>query len=454
MSTSEIDEIQKTAEIMARIAREQRVFKALVEAHEKEDTMTFQSELKKLGLLEHCQSICFWVCAKRFTATCQFLCPVSKPEKSIAVEEMRNFAQEFIRLSKDKEKLGRLLEAFERKDGKAFQEELRKSEMLTYCRQICTWFSNIKCRKICLILCPPPPFITHVGLVPTTQFTAMGFANGPSSPPGPSPAPNPAAGVGDHPFGGLTNIRGLFNIANPTQYKVEYATNASGPWTPITSTVKDFHVNSTPPFFHEYDRSPSAGWYNVADMGLGSQGKTYLTDWHTPSGTGMYYLMLTVKNAANVEFTSPIVKVQVDNENPKIDQPEIWLEKPDGSVVPIGCCGRIQKGHGIIQIKMKAWDENFSQFTLVADGGCSGSIPIRDLNAGGAIVSRTYNGNIADKGESMTRTIRWDPWAGPEKVEPCCYLIILSIWDRAITNNYWSGGHGPMQKWVSILIAP
>jgi hypothetical protein len=453
MSTSDIDEMQNTAEIMARIARDQRVFKALVEAHEKEDSIAFQSELKKLGLLEYCQRICFWLCAKRLVATCQFICPVSEPKKPVTIEEMRKFAQEFTRLSKDKEKLAVLLNAFERKDSKAFQEELKKSELLTYCRQICAWFSNVRCKRVCLILCPPPPLITHVGLVSTTQFTAMGFANGPSSPPGPTPGPNTSAGVGDHPFGGLANIRGLFNVANATQYKVEYATNPGGPWTPIVSTIGDFYINTIPPFFHPYDRSPSAGWYNVADMGLGSQGKTYLTDWHTPSGTGVYYLMLTVKNAANVEFTSPLVKVQVDNENPKIDQPEISLEKPDGSVVPLSCCGRIKKGDGIVQIKIKAWDENFSRLNLVAKGGCSGSIPIRDLNAGGAIVSRTYNGNTADKGEPATRTIRWDPWAGPEKVDPCCYIILLSIWDRAITNNYWGGGHGPMQKWVSILIA-
>jgi hypothetical protein len=453
MLNSEYEEMHKTAEIMAVIARNENAFKALVEAHEREDAQTYQSELKRLGLLEHCERICFWICAKRCVAACEYLCPVPEPSKSIDIEEMRKFAQEFPKLSKNKEKLARLVEAYERKDAKAFQEELRKTELIQYCRQVCAWFCNVKCRKKCVNLCPPPPLITHVGLVPTTQFTAMGYANGPSSPPGPTPSPNPLGGVGDHPFGGLSNIRGLFNIANPTQYKVEYATSPSGSWTPIVAALQDFYILAFPPYIHYYNRSPSAGWYNVADMGLGSQGKTYLTDWSTPSGTGDYYLRLTVKNAMNVEFTSPIVKVQVDNENPKIDQPELWLEKPDGAVVPLGCCGGIKKGDGIIQIRIRASDENFSRLKLVADGGCSGSIPIRDLNTGGAKVSRTYNGNIADKGEPVTRTVRWDPWAGPEKVDPCCYLIILSIWDRVIHNNYWAGGHGPMQKWVSLQIA-
>jgi len=447
-------EIEKIGEIMAELAKDERAFRAILEAHEREDVMTFQSELKKHGLLEFCEKICFWICSKRCVSTCGFLCPVQEVGgKEIDVEEMRRFAQEFERLVKDREKLARLLEAYERKDPKAFQDELKKVELIRYCRQICSWICNIRCRRICVELCPPPPLITHIGLIPTTQFTPSGLANGPSVPPGPAPSPNPAAGVGDHPFGGKVNIRGLFNIANPSQYKVEYSKSTTGPWTPIEAVLQDFYLVPHPPFINYYTRSPTAGWYNVADMGLGSQGKTYLTDWNTPSGTGVYYLKLTVKNAMDVEFESPIVTVQVDNENPNIDQPELWLEKPDGSVVPLGCCGGVRKGDGIIQIKIRAWDENFSQLTLVAEGGCSGSITITDLNTGGAPVSRTYNGNTADKGEPVTRIVRWDPWSGPSNVEPCCYVVVLSIWDRAIVDNHWAGGHGPVQRWVSLQIA-
>jgi hypothetical protein len=45
--------------------------------------------------------------------------------------------------------------------------------------------------------------------------------------------------------------------------------------------------------------------------------------------------------------------------------------------------------------------------------------------------------------------VTWDPWT--DGVEPCCYVVFVRLYDRAIVNNVWNGGH-TFQNWRSITI--
>lgn len=137
---------------------------------------------------------------------------------------------------------------------------------------------------------------------------------------------------------------------------------------------------------------------------------------------------------------SETVTVRVDNELPKIDLQNLKVLMEDGTEKEIKC-GGIKKGEGKIVIRFTATDPNFRMLTLVAEGGCSITRNIIDENTG-IEVNRSYGGNIADIGEPPVRTVIWDPWKDPvvEKT-PCCYLIVLRIWDRAIINNKFYGGH-------------
>jgi hypothetical protein len=298
--------------------------------------------------------------------------------------------------------------------------------------------------------------IKKVGLIPTAQIDATGRAAGPSFPPGPTPNDNKPAGVGDHPFGDLTNIEGLFNIANPYQYKVEFAPAVVGPWTAIKTPVLDFDC-SVWPFNYYYRNADAAGWYNidvnVGGLGvMGCLGKQYLTDWQTPADRDkLYYLKLTVRNALLVEFESPIVPARVDNGYPQPKPPfiDLQLQTPDGKRRKLGCCERVERGNGnLLVITLQAWDENFSHVDVNLIGGCGWSFPIVDT--GGVALSKTYNGNTADTGYPVPTEFLYDPWAA--KVPACCYLIDVRIYDRTIIANHWSGGHAG-ENWHSITIA-
>ena len=64
------------------------------------------------------------------------------------------------------------------------------------------------------------------------------------------------------------------------------------------------------------------------------------------------------------------------------------------------------------------------------------------------IFSKIYNGDRTDHGAPGI-TVSWDPWA--DGVEPCCYVVFVRLYDRAIVNNVWNGGH-TYQNWRSITI--
>ncbi|HYL16568.1 MAG TPA: hypothetical protein VEV41_26270 [Terriglobales bacterium] len=448
-------ELRETGEAVGKLAQDEGAFGRVVEAFLAQNAEQFQTELSKLGLLPRCRLICRWLCSKHCVFICFKLC--KEPARGeLSVAEIREFARVTERLTADEALLKRFVDAVDRQDTTTFNKLLAESKWERFCHQVCHFLCFVRCRLVCKLLCPPPPLITEVAYIPTSQFTpggpGLGLASGPSFPPGTTSPDNKPAGAGDHPIGGIANIRGVFVIANPFQYKVEFAQALAGPWTPIIQPIHDFRFNPgfpPPPLFLFYTRLPDPqGWYNVADMGLA--GFDYLTDWQTPAGSNdQYYLKLTVRNPALTEFESLPVPVRVDNTPPTKPLIQLQLQTPDGKRRDLGCCDKVEQGKGnLVVITLQASDANFSRITVTLLGGCGASFDIIDTN--GHSLSKTYNGNITDTGYPVPTTFLWDPWAA--KIDPCCYLIDVRIWDRAIVDNFWAGGHGN-ENWQSITIA-
>jgi hypothetical protein len=459
-----LTELRDTAEAMAKLAEDENAFTRTVEAFRAQDAEKFQGELSKIGLLNRCRLICRFLCTKHCVFKCSRLCkqPQSKDEQ-LAISEIREFVKVVAQIVKDDALLKQFVDAADRDDAEAFDALITRLKLEAFCHQLCHWLCFVRCRLVCKKMCPPPPLITEVANIPTSQITASGAGTGlgagGSLPPGTTPPDNkipPTGGTGDHPFGGLANIRGVFSIASPFQYKVEFASASAGPWTLIDPPILDIYFDPlfpspghTFPTFNNY-RSPGVGgWYNVADMGL--LGLQYLTDWQTPSADrdNIYYLKLTVRNAALVEFESPLVPARVDNGQPSTPVIGLALQTPDGQRQPLGCCEKIEQGEGnLLVITLTASDENFSHIGVSLMGGCGASYDIKDANTGEEL-SKYYNGNIADTGYAVPTTFLWDPWAAG--VNPCCYIIYVTINDRAIVDNYLAGHTNA--NWHSITIA-
>lgn len=437
-----VEKLDEFREALAKLVENPELFEEAAEAVKERQADRFQAVLARLGILRYCHWLCRWFCIKTLGFVCRKFCPELKEDVEISIEEMMAFGRATLQITENKGIFEALLDAFRRQDVERFRSILEEMKMMPFCRQFCRWFVHLDCYRICWLVCPDLPVITHVGNIPTNQIDTEGYADGPSQPPGHTGPPdfNYPSGTGNHPFGGIAQIRGILNIANPDKYKVEYS-NDKTTWTPIMSTMIQYCGGLTLKVIKP-SPAPDPGWYNYADL----CDHNYLTWWQTPTGTGKWYLKLTVRNMSSGEVESEIEPVRVDNERPTCELQNLSILLEDKSEKEIKC-GGIKKGEGKILIRFKVKDDNFRMLSLRAVGGCGISIPIVDENTGKE-VNRTYEGDITDLGEPKPPTITpwrevvWDPWKNPviEKT-PCCYNVVLDVWDRAITSGSFSGGH-------------
>lgn len=442
MADERIEELQESGAAVGELAGNPELFKEAAAAFLADDAERFQDVLGRAGLLPRCRWICRWFCSKHCIHVCIKLAGPILEQQDPDIEEWRQFAEYTGKLADDPETLGRLLEMVEDEDSKGFQAFVERAQIQRFAHQLCHWLCRVRCRVACKRLCPPLPQLLKVGYIPIGQIDAEGFAAGDSSPSSFTPVDNPAAGIGDHPFGGSAHVNGLFNVAGATQYKVEFGPTAAGPWTAITTALKDSHDWG----FTKYPRVATGDWYDIADMDHLSEGYTYLTDWPTPPAVRdvRYYVRMVVRNASMTEFASVPVAVRVDNGRPVGPVPpddKPLIEFTQGGR-PLGCCSEVTKEKGPIEIHIEGTDENFSRLDVIAYGGCSGSV---------AIFDKTYNGDRTDHGAPAPGiTVTWDPWA--TDVELCCYVVFVRLWDRAIVSDSWDGGH-LFQNWRSITVA-
>jgi hypothetical protein len=328
MDEERLAELKATGQAMEKLAADEAAFTRVAEAFQAQNAELFQSELSKLDLLSLCHFICRWFCSKHCIFVCSKLCrePIAPLDPQERIKEMREFARVTAHIAADDALLKAFIAAVDTEDENAFNALLVQNKWERFCHQICHYICAVRCRLVCKLFCPPPPLITEVSFIPTSQIDADGFGAGPSFGSAATSADNKPAGVGDHPFGASTNIRGVFSIASPFQYKVEFAPAAIGPWTPIKTPMDDFKFNPgfpPPPIFLTYTRvADVAGWYNVSEIGLA--GFDNLTNWITTTvADGLYFLRLTVRNTLLAEFLSPVVPVRIDNTAPT--KPDITL---------------------------------------------------------------------------------------------------------------------------------
>jgi hypothetical protein len=435
-----VDELQASGAAVGELAAQPELFQAAVEAFCADDAERFQDALARAGLLDRCIWICRWLCSKHCVFVCIHLAGDIPPPAEIDVAEWREFALFTGRLAKDPETLARLLDIVASEDAEEYRRYLTEHKIERFAHQLCHWLCYVRCLLACRRLCPRMPELIKVSYIPVGRIDPAGYGSGPSSPGTLTPPPNPAGGVGDHPFGGSAHINGLFNIAGATEYKVEVGTAPGGPWTAVTTSLEDSHDFG----FTTYHRNATGDWYRISDMDTLSEGRTYLTDWPTPPDRdALYYVRMVVRNAALTEFPSQPVAVRVDNGLPVGPaQPgnRPLIEFRQGGE-PLGCCSEVTRDRGPIEIHIEGTDENFSRLDITAYGGCSGSV---------GIYTKTYNGNRADQGAPAPGiTVTWDPWA--TGVEPCCYVVFVRFYDRAISNDRWDGGH-TYENWRSITI--
>ncbi|MEO8748094.1 MAG: hypothetical protein ABI379_10645 [Rhodanobacter sp.] len=475
-------EIQQTAAAIEKLAADPKAFKQAYEAFVAGDAAAFGGALGRVGINDQCRWVCRFFCQKRCTGVSRKFCP-DMAGGEVNAEEIMAFTKAVGPLLRDPAFIKRLCEILRSGNVDAWKQEIQQNKLQPYCYQLCIILCLECCSEQCRKVCPPDPLITRVANVPITQIDAQGFGHGPDAlHTGAVPVDTPTAGVGDHPFGGAVELWGVFNFPTATEYLVEVAPAPAGPYSPILvgpqwgydSIDPSTGLQNQPPppvppdplqplgtfeYFRTRIQSGGGdpGWFQInqiqdSDGGRLVSGEKVLLTWSTSAPDGVYYLRLRVRDAAmNTRVSSPQV-VQLDNTGPfPLPRPTIMLQvlHPDGTLAPPLKCGKVRKGDGLIQITIQAYDPNMSQVAVTARGNSGLSVPVVSTTA--VPLSKTYNGNVLDQGYVVPTTFLWDPWSDPNII-PCCYLIYVEVWDRAIINGYWSGGHYNA-GWEAIQIA-
>ena len=438
-----IEELRQSGEAIGVLASQPDLFEEAAQAFRADDAERFQDVLGRAQLLDRCRWICRWFCSKHCVFVCRKIAGPVGPSEEIDIAEWRDFAEFTARLANDEKTLLQLLQMVSAEDAKGFQQFVEAGKIQRFAHQLCHWLCMVRCQVACKRLCPPLPELIKVSYIPVGHIDAAGYGAGPSSPGSFTPSDTPASGVGDHPFGGSVHLNGIFNVVGATEYKVEVGPTAAGPWTAVTTPLTDAHWIAFT--MVEYTRSATADWYSIGDMDLLSEGHTYLTDWLTPAAAvnDLHYARLVVRNSSLTEFAGHAVPVRVDNRRPIGPVPpdaRPLIEFTQAGEV-LGCCADVTKDNGPISIHIEGTDENFSRLEVVGYGGCSVAF---------TIFNKTYNGDRTDLGAPAPGiTVTWDPWSSG--VEPCCYVVFVRLWDRAILSDRWDGGH-VYENWHSITV--
>ena len=467
----ELYDLQQTAEAIEKLSADPKAFSAAYDAFIAGDAVKFGAALGTVGIADGCRYVCRFFCRKRCVGVCRKFCP-NPSAAEVNADEILGFAKAAGPMLKDPAFAQRLCEIIRAGNVDAWNQEIAKNKLQQYCIQLCVILCGECCEEQCQKVCPPDPLITRVANIPVNQIDALGFGHGPDADhAGLVPFDNPAAGVGDHPFGLDVKLWGIFNMAAATEYLVEVATAPGGPYSTIlvgpqygydTLNPSTGKTNQPPPPVppdptqphpggpFEFDRSRSqiaGGWFLInqiqdSDGGRSTVGEKVLLTWPTSSAMpdGLYYLRLRVRDAALTTRVSSPQIVRLDNTGPfPLPRPTITLQlqKPDGTLVPLSC-SNVRKGDGLIVVTVNAFDPNMSRIAVTAEG--NGGLSVDVVSTTAVPLSETYNGVITNQGYVAPTSFLWDPWSNPAIV-PCCYLIVVEIWDRAILSGFWSSGH-------------
>ncbi len=266
------EELRLSGKVMGALAGEPEAFAEAVDAFRVQDPQRFQAVLERLGLLEHCRVVCSYLCSKHCVFVCHRLAGPQEGPAELDPEEWRRFAELTQRIAGDDDLLRRLVEVVDREDDKAFRRFLEELQARPFAHQLCHWLCRVRCRLVCRVMCPPPPLVTAVGLVPSGQIAVTGLAAGPSFPPGPTPADSKSpGGVGDHPYGGTANIKGVFNTSGATGYRVDVTPVGGGAPSSVTTAITDYRFNPAWPGPGE----PLYVYYTRAATVTGTRSRTW-----------------------------------------------------------------------------------------------------------------------------------------------------------------------------------
>ena len=229
-------ELQSAGRALRQLLEHKGSFDHAVAASDAGDAAKLAAVIQRAQLVSFCHFICEWFCSWRCTRVCFILC------RAFPLEPIRDEISEALAFAKAMQQLGQqplelehLSAAVAAGDAKIYSELVRKVKLQRFCIQVCHWICFLRCRRFCIIVCPPPDLFP--------QFTSIGVYDYDGI------APDINSSLGGT---GLTigDSRAFFNTLRlngilpqklgglPMEYRFETvptdaAGNPTGAWTPV-----------------------------------------------------------------------------------------------------------------------------------------------------------------------------------------------------------------------------
>jgi hypothetical protein len=162
-----VQELMSAGEALRALLERREVFDQAVAASNENDPQKLGAVIEAAGLAHFCHFICFFFCSWRCVLVCLRLCRRFPPERiEDPIAEALAFAKATRELAQRPADLERLSAAVGAGDDKAFAALVEELRLQRFCLQLCHWLCFVRCRRFCILVCPPiynHPWFTHVG---------------------------------------------------------------------------------------------------------------------------------------------------------------------------------------------------------------------------------------------------------------------------------------------------
>jgi hypothetical protein len=148
-------DVQDSAHAIARIAKQEPVFAATVDALRAQDAESYNDILTRLKLVEECDLVCGWVCSKDCVVLCLELCGPPKIDPQQLPTPLE-FAKAVSHVTENEELVEMLADAIQERDADAWKELLAKAKLdERFSHLLCHWACMVHCRLVCRYVCGP-----------------------------------------------------------------------------------------------------------------------------------------------------------------------------------------------------------------------------------------------------------------------------------------------------------
>ena len=143
----------RTGQAVARLAQDDTIFRAAVDAFRAGDGDSFTRLLTRAKALAYCEEICRWFASKHCVLDCLELC--GPPTVDLALDQVVGATLAIAKITQDEEAVEELADLVARRDAAGFKAFIANQKLGAYCRFICSWVCTIRYALICEVVCTP-----------------------------------------------------------------------------------------------------------------------------------------------------------------------------------------------------------------------------------------------------------------------------------------------------------